>query len=159
MEIKMKKKLQDIIFITFFVILLLLVAPIYLIPIGNNIILKNYTKELKNTKLNADYEILVNDDVCGKLVGNGNGMQYFSALLIRSETELVLENVNKEDIFLIKVNDNSFEDFINGYDFGGYCDNIEKKLKEIRDTKDYYVLYSYYEAPLDSLWNNDLRAH
>ncbi|WFR59496.1 hypothetical protein QA584_10520 [Anaerocolumna sp. AGMB13025] len=155
----MKKKIQDIIFIIFFVILLLIVAPIYVIPIGNNIILNNYTKELKNTKLNADFEIVAKDDVCGKLVGNGNGMQYFSALLIHSEKELVLETVNSEDIFLIKVDDNAFEDFFNDFDFAEYCDNIEKKLEEITDAKNYYVFYSYYEAPLDSIWNDDLRAH
>lgn len=90
------------------VIFLLLFIPVTLlyVPIGNNIILKIHTNELKHFKLNATYEVLAADKECGKLVGNGNGMQ-----------------------------------------------------KEISNTKNYYVLYSFKNAPFDSIWNNDLRAH
>jgi hypothetical protein len=130
-----------------------------LVPIGNNIILKNHTNELKNFKLNATYETLAKDDKCGKLVGNGNGMQYFSALLIYSEENLKWENRDLEGVFLIDVNSTSFDDFNNGYDYGDYCKNIKNKLKKIDNTVDYYVLYSFYNAPLDSIWNVDLRAH
>lgn len=143
------------------IILLCLIIPASLafVPIGNNIILKKHTNELKNLKLNSTYEILAKDDECGKLVGNGNGMQYFSALLIHSEEKLKWENSDCEGVFLIEVNDTSFDDFINGYDYGDYCKNIKKKLKDIDSTENYYVLYSFYNAPLDSIWNDDLRAH
>jgi hypothetical protein len=143
------------------IILLCLIIPTSLafVPIGNNVILKKHTYELKNFKLNATYEILAKDDECGKLVGNGNGMQYFSALLIHSEENLNWKNSDWEGVFLIEVNDTSFNDFINGYDYGDYCKNIKKKLKEIDSTENYYVLYSFYNAPLDSIWNDDLRAH
>lgn len=141
------------------VLFLLIVVALSFIPIGNNIILSKHTNELKNIKLNATYEILAKDDVCGKLVGNGNGMQYFSALLIHSEENLKWENSDWEGVFLIEVNDTSFDDFINGYDYGDYCKNIKKKIKEISNTEHYYVLYSFYNAPLDSIWNDDLRAH
>lgn len=93
------------------------------------------------------------------MAGNGNGMQYFSALLIHSEKNINWENSDWECIFLIEVNDSSFNDFINGYDYGDYCKNIKKKLKKIDSTENYYVLYSFYNAPLDSIWNDDLRAH
>lgn len=143
------------------VIFLLLIIPVALlyVPIGNNIILKMQSNELKHFKLNATFKILAADNECGKLVGNGNGMQYFSALLIQSNEDLIWESNDWEGVFLIEVNDASFNDFINGYDYGDYCMNIKKKLKEIGDTKNYYVLYSFKNAPSDSIWNNDLRAH
>ena len=138
---------------------LIIITALAFVPIGNNVILKKYTNELKSLKLITTYEILAIDDECGKLVGNGNGMQYFSALLIHSDENLQWENSDWEGVFLIKVDDASFDDFIKGYDYGDYCKNIKKKLKKIESTKNYYVLYSFYNSPLDSIWNNDLRAH
>lgn len=143
------------------IILLCLIIPAALafIPIGNNIILKKYTNELKNFNLSATYKTLAKDVKCGKLVGNGNGMQYFSALLIHSEKNLKLENSDLVGVFLIDVKSTFFDNFINGYDYGNYCKNIKKKLKEIDNTVNYYLLYSFYNAPIDSIWNFDLRAH
>ncbi len=146
-------------YIMFIFLLLLVPVALLYVPIGNNIILKMYLNELKHLKLNATYEILAADNECGKLVGNGNGMQYFSALLIQSKEDLIWENNDGEGVFLIDVNDTSFYDFINGYDYGDYCRSIKKKLNEISNTKNYYILYSFKNAPLDSIWNNDLRAH
>ncbi len=143
----------------YMIITILFLFVVTFIPIGNNIILKKHTNELKNIKLNATYKILANDDECGKLVGNGNGMQYFSALLINSKESLKWENDEGEGVFLIKLSDISFKDFINGYDFRDYCKNVKKKLEEIDNIENYYLLYSFYNAPLDSIWNNDLRAH
>lgn len=142
------------------IILLCLIIPATLsfVPIGNNVILNKHTNELKNFKLNAPYEILAKDDECGKLVGNGNGMQYFSALLIYSDKNLNWENSDWEGVFLIKVNDISFDDF-NGFDYSDYCKNIKKKIKKLDSTVNYYVLYSFYNAPSGSIWNADLRAH
>lgn len=107
--------------------------------------------------MNATYERLAYDDECGKLVGNGNGMQYFSALLIKSKENLIWENDEWGEVSLIKVSDTSFKDFINEY--GYYCYNIKRKLKKIDNTENYYILYSFYSAPLDSIWDVDLRAH
>lgn len=152
----MNKILKYMIFIVLF---LLIIIAFSFIPIGNNIILKKHTNELKHFELNATYEILAKDDECGKLVGNGNGMQYFSALLIHSKDDLVWKNNDMEGVFLIEANDTSFDNFINGYDYGDYCKNIKKKLKGISNSENYYVLYSFYNAPLDSIWNDDLRAH
>ena len=152
----MKKILK---YMTIIVLFLLIVVSLSFITIGNNIILKKHTNELKYFKLNATYEILAKDEECGKLVGNGNGMQYFSALLIYSEENLEWENSDWEGVFLIKLNDNAFDDFMNGYNYGDYCKNIKKEIKEISSIENYYVLYSIYNTPLDSIWNYDLRAH
>lgn len=141
------------------IILLLLVIPVAFafVPIGNNIILQLHKNELRNFKLNEEYGILAADSKCGKLIGCGNGMQYFSALLIHSKEKLKLENDDLEGIFLIDIHDTSFADFIS--DYGYYCNNIKNKLKGVNDTTYYYVMYSFYNAPLDSIWNIDLRAH
>jgi hypothetical protein len=141
------------------IILLLLVIPVSFafIPIGNNIILQLHKNELKSLKLNAEYDILAADSKCGKFIGCGNGMQYFSALLIHSKEKLKLENDDLEGVFLIDILDTSFADFIN--DYGNYCNKIKNKLKEVKDPVYYYVVYSFYNAPLDSIWNIDLRAH
>ncbi len=152
----MKKRLKYIGIIT---LIFLIITGMAYIPVGNNIILLKYTNELKNSKLNADYEILTSDDECGKLIGNGNGMQYFSALLIHSKENLEWENNNEEGIFLTKVNDASFVDFIDEFHYGNPCESINKKLEEIKRTENYYILYAFYNTPLDSIWNNDLRAH
>ncbi len=146
-------------YIMFIFLLLIIPGALLYVPIGNNIILGMHTNELKNFQLNAPYDIIAADNECGKLVGNGNGMQYFSALLIQSKEDLIWENNDWEDVFLIEVNDTSFYDFINGYEYGDYCKNIKKKLNESSNTKNYYVLYSFKTAPFDSIWNNDLRAH
>jgi hypothetical protein len=143
------------------IILLILFIPAtwLFVSIGNDLILKEHTNELKNFKLNAAYEVLATDSVCGKLVGCGNGMQYFSALLVHSEEDLEWENSEWEGVFLVDVNNTSFDDFINGYKYGNYCNNIKNKIKEIKGTENYYVLYSFYNAPIESIWNDDLRAH
>ncbi|MHB8129218.1 MAG: hypothetical protein ACYDEX_09490 [Mobilitalea sp.] len=141
------------------IILLCLIIPSALafVPIGNNIILKKHTNELKNIKLNANYEILTIDSACGKV--KGNGMQYFSAQLIHSKEDLKWENNDGEGVFLVDVNNVSYADFINDYNYGYYCKNIRNTLKVVKNTENYYVIYSFYNADLDSIWNSDLRAH
>lgn len=143
------------------VILLFIIIPVALsfVPIGNNIILQKHTNDLKGFKLNTDYEVLAVDSKCGKIIGNGNGMQYFSALLISSKETLKWENDDGEGVFLVRIKDKDFTNFIDDYDFGEYCLHFKKKLKELTSTEGYYVMYSFYNADLNSIWNNDLRAH
>lgn len=151
----MKKKLRYI----GILILILIAASLAFVPIGNNIILNKYTNELNKVVLNADYKVLASDNECGKLSGNGNGMQYFSAELIYSKDTLKSENNDLEGVFLIPVTDDYFSEFFNDYSMGRYCPNIKKELNHIKNPKNYYVLYSFYAADLHSIWNNDLRAH
>lgn len=89
------KKILKYIGIT--ILFLMIPAALLFVPIGNNIILRNHTSELKNIKLNAAYEVLATDSECGKLVGNGNGMQYFSSILIHSEEKTKII-ANKEGV-------------------------------------------------------------
>lgn len=58
------------------------------IPLTNNVIASNVRKDLIRLPLPEGTEILDSISVAGKLIGNGNGMQYFGAILIKSELSL-----------------------------------------------------------------------
>ncbi len=66
------------------------------IAIGLNVLISlinNYTaykveKALCETSLPEETELIESLSQAGKLTGNGNGMQYFGAILIRSELSL-----------------------------------------------------------------------
>ena len=57
-------------------------------PIVNDHVAKKTAKELADLPLPADTEWIESVYKAGKLVGNGNGMQYFGAILIKSELSL-----------------------------------------------------------------------
>ncbi len=58
------------------------------IPIGNEVILKGHVEKLQDYDTGSDYEVLEVSGACGKLFGNGNGMEYLAVALIKSESEL-----------------------------------------------------------------------
>lgn len=59
-----------------------------LIPITNNLILNGYVKEIKQYAKDSNFEIIEDIRACGKLYGNGNGMEYMVMLLVKSDEEL-----------------------------------------------------------------------
>lgn len=62
------------------------------IPVVNNMTADKVKKELLDTPLPEHTEIMDSFSQAGKLAGNGNGMQYLGAILIKSE--LTLEEIN-----------------------------------------------------------------
>lgn len=70
------------------VIVVLLVAFIVSIPLVNNLSAKNVEKQLVEVALPDNTQMIESLSKAGKLVGNGNGMQYFGAILIRSDLTL-----------------------------------------------------------------------
>ena len=58
------------------------------IPLANNHYAKQVEKELRETPLPEKTEIIDSVSQTGKLVGNGNGMQYFGAILLKSKLSL-----------------------------------------------------------------------
>ena len=77
----LKKLLVVIIFIVVISISLFVVV----IPLTNNHYAKQVEKELRETPLPEKTEIIDSVSLAGKLVGNGNGMQYFGAILLKSK--------------------------------------------------------------------------
>ncbi len=60
--------------------------------VANNDIANEVENTLRETPLPEETELLDSVSMAGKLVGNGNGMQYFGAILL--ESELSLEELN-----------------------------------------------------------------
>ena len=77
----MKNKMIVIILITS----IAFIGIILFINIQNDLIANNTKKELINTQLPNDTKTIDSISVAGKLTGNGNGMQYFGAILIKTD--------------------------------------------------------------------------
>ena len=109
------------------VIIVLAAAIIFLsvlaaAPIVNDTIAKKTANELTHFPLPSNTELIESIYKAGKLVGNGNGMQYFGAILIKSELSLdelkeyysefadsewkcIVENQTNKDIGMIEHTD------------------------------------------------------
>lgn len=70
--------------IVFCVLLTFLIAT----PIVNDSVARKTAKELSDLPIPQNTECIETVYKAGKLVGNGNGMQYFGAILIQSELTL-----------------------------------------------------------------------
>ena len=76
----MKKKIAPIP-----IIIILFIGFIVSVPLVNDFSAKNVEKSLLEIALPDNTQMVESISKAGKLVGNGNGMQYFSAMLIQSE--------------------------------------------------------------------------
>ena len=65
-----------------------LIGGVISIPIANNYIAYKIEKVLCETPLPEETELIDSLSKAGKLIGNGNGMQYFGAILIKSDLSL-----------------------------------------------------------------------
>ena len=81
----MLKKILSVTICIFAISISLLVVGI---PLANNHYAEQVEKELRETPLPEKTEIIDSVSQTGKLVGNGNGMQYFGAILLKSKVSL-----------------------------------------------------------------------
>lgn len=70
------------------IVIFLFIGFIVSVPLVNDFTAKNVEKNLIEIALPDQTEMVESISKAGKLVGNGNGMQYFGAILIRSEKTL-----------------------------------------------------------------------
>lgn len=164
----MKKYLNAVFAITKFILTTVtilisgfLVWWLVLIPIANNVILNGYVKELKQYDVGAEFEIVEQASACGKLYGNGNGMEYMAVLLIKCEKELEETSMDGswEGIWVIHAdNDKRLEGLLNIHSINR-TQNIRTAWKELESMDGYYMLYSSHYADGESVLNWDLRAH
>ena len=112
-------------------------------------------KKLCETPLPEKTELIESISRAGKLTGNGNGMQYFGAILIQSELSLkelddyYSDYRSNEWEYLVEIQEGQFIDVIDHetLNFG----------KEINDTG-YYIVYSWGSG--NSLLKElDIRGH
>ena len=84
----MKKILKILCVIAIIAVILFVIS----IPIVNDMSAAKVEWDLKKLPLPEQTEFIESTSKAGKLVGNGNGMQYFGAILIKSE--LTLDELN-----------------------------------------------------------------
>lgn len=134
-----------------------------IIPITNNVILNGYVKELKQYAVDSNFEIVEDIKACGKLYGNGNGMEYMVMMLVKSDKELeetdMFTTGNWEGTWIIKADN---EERLNGLLDENNRYRTEEMLTALETPErlaGYYILYSSHSAAGDSFLTWDLRAH
>lgn len=150
------KKIIKIIIIIILILLIAFGIPLY-IKIGNDIIAKKIEVGIKNTKLPDNTEIIDSISIAGKLVGNGNGMQYFGAILIKTELSEFELNQHYKQYKNKKLDYNirkQTSDKIELIELGSYK---FKKFEEDEKEK-YYIIYSW-GSNNNELLNLDIRGH
>ncbi|WP_026653625.1 hypothetical protein [Butyrivibrio proteoclasticus] len=81
-----KKKSAFVGTLVLFAIIIAGILLLYIVcPIHNDNVAKGITKELKSIPLPENAVLIDDFSMAGKLCGNGNGMQYFGAILIKSD--------------------------------------------------------------------------
>lgn len=125
------------------------------IPLANNHYAEQVEKELRETPLPEKTEIIDSVSQTGKLVGNGNGMQYFGAILLKSKLSL-----------------NNLEDYYSAYQKNEWSYVVEPQKTQIIevvehnrisfsekvDDEGYYIVYSWGDGP-DVLEELNFRGH
>lgn len=123
-----KKRVFTIILIVVLLISLSPVAVYFGIILANNGIASHVEKELKDYPLPEDTVFLDSVSIAGKLVGNGNGMQYMGSILVvsdLSEEELYAYYSQSFDDIEIRKQETPVIDFLNSqqYRFELYGDS------------------------------------
>ena len=132
-----------------------LIGSVISIPLINNHTAYKVEKALCEIPLPEETELIESLSQAGKLTGNGNGMQYFGAILIRSD--LSLEELDayysgyrsNEWEYLVEIQKGQSIEVI---DHGGL-----QFSEEIKDSG-YYIVYSW-ESGDSLLQELDMRGH
>jgi len=69
-------------------IVAVLILPWFICPVINNIKLACFTRQLTGYELPSKTQMIESRSICGKLNGNGNGMDFFATILIKSDLSL-----------------------------------------------------------------------
>ena len=143
----MKKKIALV------AIVILLVGLLVSVPLVNDFSAKNVEKSLVEIALPENTQMVESLSKAGKLVGNGNGMQYFGAMLIQSELtreELSDYYSQKNADIIVKVQKTQKIECVEHAQLSF--------VTQITDAENYYIVYLFGEGifPFAEL---DLRGH
>lgn len=154
----MKKVIRSFIKVLAFLIaavMILIVGLCILAPFMNNRAAEQVAEDLQSIPLPEKTELVEVQSAAGKLVGNGNGMQYFGAILIKSELSLATLEAyyagyaKEEWECIVEKQDNKALQVI---EHGNL--NFETEI----NSEDFYIVYSW--GSNDSIFNEfDLRGH
>lgn len=132
-----------------------LIGGVISIPLINNHTAYKVEKKLCETPLPEKTKLIESISRAGKLTGNGNGMQYFGAILIRSY--LSLEEL---DAYYSGYRSNEWEylvDIQEGQEIE-VVDHSTLQFAEQIESKGYYIVYSWGDG--NSLLKEiDIRGH
>lgn len=150
---KGKDRLRRVIRSTMIAVAVFLLVVALVIPVGNNVVALGVENELKGQALPPQTELIESTSLAGKLTGNGNGMQYFGAILVRSDlTEEELSEYYPECTVEAQTASTATVEAMNNVDLAFYHDVTGE---------DYYVVYTWGSAPaaLRFILNLDIRGH
>lgn len=163
----MSKKLKIIITVIIVIAVLLVSSPFIFyggIVIANNNIANNLEKDLKKAPLPENTVLVDSISVAAKMTGNGNGMQYYGAIVVESELseeELKAHYEEYGNYIFVRVQENEYvlnDDYLNNHTF----DNLEEgKTYYCIESWEYNKISYYENSPtlLDIILNFDIRAH
>ena len=146
---------RNILIVIIFIVVISISVFVVIIPLANNHYAKQVEKELRKTPLPEKTKIIDSVSRAGKLVGNGNGMQYFGAILLKSNLSL-----------------NNLEDYYSAYQKNEWPYVVEPQKNQIIEVVEhsmisfsekvgdngYYIVYSWGDGP-DLLEELDFRGH
>ncbi len=144
-------------------LLVLLVVTLFIVsPILNNITLSSFSKQIYECPLPKNTLLIEAEAVCGKLNGNGNGMDFFACILIKSNMSIEqikqyykdkkFKPAKKDKEHVVDIEATSVNGEQLSTDYVLHEDVRFSKLKNIRDYSGYYVVMIYdggYSADFD----------
>ena len=163
MNEKRKNRLRSIIRVCMVAVAIVLLVVAVGIPIANNAVALGIQRELEALPMPADTTVQDAVSAAGKLVGSGNGMQYFGAVLLHSS--LSYEELDghfaayRTGLFDCRLEAQTDVDICPG----GQALNGDFSLSfsEAVSGEGYYILYTWGSAPaaLRDWLNMDMRGH
>lgn len=150
---KQKDKIRRWLRVTMVFVAVVLLLFSVVIPIVNNAIALGVEKDLESLPLPEKTELVESTSLAGKMVGNGNGMQYFGAILIKSDLPAETLTAYYADY------DCTVEPQINASIRAAGNKNLSFLHKEYG--VGYYIVYTWGDAPdwLQAWLDTDLRGH
>lgn len=150
----MKKVLKITGLVIVLLIILSITACAVSIPLVNDYSAKQIEKEIKELPLPENTEFVESLSRAGKFTGNGNGMQYFGAMLIKSD--LSLDELDEyysayrenEWDYVVKVQDSREIEYY-GILFS----------TDVDPSENYYIVYSWGSGVSSFFEEFDLRGH
>ena len=124
------------------------------IPVANNAIALGVENDLKSIPLPEKTELVESTSKAGKMVGNGNGMQYFGAILIKSDLSMEEVKNHYSDYDCVVERQTAAQIQVIGNDTG-----LSFRQADYSDS--YYLVYRWGSAPAWARdWlDTDLRGH
>lgn len=152
-----KRALIILVSVFFVLFTVIFVGYAVVIPAVNDSTARSVEKSLLAIPLPEKTELVESCCSAGKLVGNGNGMQYFGVILIRSE--LKAEELNE---YYSEYRHSEFECVVEKQDGAAISwlhNNIGfRALKNAESTDGYYIVYSWGDSDF-ALRDLDIRGH